>query len=196
MAAVEHQKLPLIETVRLALRPIGFGDVSAIESLCGHDFDVVRWLTGFDWPYVSGTAAAFVEELIVSDPIANEAVFAVTYENAFVGVTAIEGPGELQDFPALPSLGYWLGRPYHGRGFASEAARATLNWAFEAHDAPRIGARVFQNNLASLKVLASLGFVEVGSEMRYSKVLKQEVDNRVLVLDRQHSHHYREVMNG
>ncbi len=179
------QNLPVIETDRLVLRPLRLSDVDAIESIAGRDYEIARWLSSFQWPYVQGSVEAFVSELVRSDPLTCEAVFAVTVQGTFVGVTAIEGPGDLTDFPEHPSLGYWIGRSFQRRGIATEAVIAALNWAFEAHNAPQVGARAFHNNAASISLLTKLGFVEAGSEVRYSKALKRNIDNIVFLLNRE-----------
>lgn len=177
------QNLPVIKTDRLVLRPVRMTDVAAIETLCGHDYEVARWLTGSEWPYVPGSALRFVSDLVQSDPLTNEAVFAVTFQGTFVGVAAIEGPGDLAEFPELPSVGYWIGGSFQGRSFATEAVIAALTWAFEAHSISKVGARAFHDNAASINLLTKLGFVEAGSEVRYAKILKQDVHNRVFLLD-------------
>jgi predicted acetyltransferase len=55
-------------------------------------------------------------------------------------------------------LGYWLGAPYWGQGFATEAARAAIDYAFGdfGHEALLSGARV--SNPASRRVLEKCGF--------------------------------------
>ena len=61
----------------------------------------------------------------------------------------------------MAELGYALGRPFWGQGYATEAVRAMM-----AH-APAVGFRIleaysFVDNAASARVLAKAGFVEVG----------------------------------
>lgn len=60
-----------------------------------------------------------------------------------------------------PELAYELARGAHGHGYATEAARAVVAWADEA-GVPRLRAGVWDWNLASRRVLAKLGFHEVG----------------------------------
>jgi RimJ/RimL family protein N-acetyltransferase len=63
---------------------------------------------------------------------------------------------------SIPDLGYWLGAAYWGKGYATEAVRALIDYAFGAlgHDALHAGARV--SNPASRRVLQKCGFQWTG----------------------------------
>jgi ribosomal-protein-alanine N-acetyltransferase len=65
-------------------------------------------------------------------------------------------PGEAQ-------LAYYLARPYWGRGLATEAGRAFIQYGFTELGLSRIEAGVNANNLASLRVIQKLGFVWIRS---------------------------------
>ena len=65
-------------------------------------------------------------------------------------------------------LGYWIGVPYWGNGYAAEAARAVVEYGFERLDLNRIFATHFRQNLASGKVLRKIG-------MRHEGCMRQAV---------------------
>ncbi|WP_186397196.1 GNAT family N-acetyltransferase [Stappia sp. TSB10GB4] len=173
-----------IATRRLVLRPLETGDAEAIDRLCSRDHDVVRWLTGMPWPPKDGAAAEFIAAAIDTDPLSGEAAFAITLGGVLIGLVAIKAPGDLAEHPDCPSIGYWIGRPFQGFGYASEAAAAALGWGFAAHGCQAMAARAFADNAASLKVLSRLGFRETGRTMRTSLALGHEVENVVLRLER------------
>lgn len=175
---------PALATRRLDLRPPRPGDAEAFASLCGRAFEVARWLTSPAWPYREGDAEAYIARAVASDRLAEEAVFAVTLGGPVIGCVSVTAPGDLASAPELPTLGYWLGQPFQGFGYATEAATAALAWAFEAHDCTRIGARVFADNHRSRRLLARLGFVETGHMRRFARPLGREVDNVLLICDR------------
>jgi len=178
-------QLPKLETRRLVLRPLALSDAPAMEKLAGRDFEVARWMTSFTWPYEEGAAEAFLENAVEMDPLADEAPFGVTLGGILIGVVAIEAPGDLEEAPGCPTLGYWFGRPFHGFGYAPEAARAALAWGFSAHTScPAIAARVFEENMKSRAVLRRLGFKPAGKTVRYSKPLDRKIDNIVMRLER------------
>jgi RimJ/RimL family protein N-acetyltransferase len=58
------------------------------------------------------------------------------------------------------SLGYWIGRPYWGRGYATRAVAELIT---EVRERP-LYARVAEHNVGSLRVLAKCGFSIVGAE--------------------------------
>jgi ribosomal-protein-alanine N-acetyltransferase len=76
-------------------------------------------------------------------------------------------------------LGYWLGESYWGRGIATRAVRAIIQWAFESLALERIQARVFDSNVASCRVLEKAGFTREG-RLR-SSVLKLNLVMDLLV---------------
>lgn len=59
-------------------------------------------------------------------------------------------------------LGYWIGVPYWGNGYATEAARALLKYAFDQLKLNRIYASHVPNNPASGKILLKLGMKREG----------------------------------
>ncbi|HEX4026765.1 MAG TPA: GNAT family N-acetyltransferase, partial [Rhizomicrobium sp.] len=63
-------------------------------------------------------------------------------------------------------FGYWLGKPFWGFGFATEAARRLVHFAFVELDRETVHAGWFYDNPASGHVLAKLGARHDGSRMR------------------------------
>jgi len=61
------------------------------------------------------------------------------------------------------SLGYCLAEAAWGQGYATEAARAVLRWAFETLDLNRVQSETDTRNLASARVLEKVGFVREGT---------------------------------
>jgi RimJ/RimL family protein N-acetyltransferase len=73
--------------------------------------------------------------------------------------------------PDAPELGYWLGVDHWGQGFATEAARAVIDFTFEEFDIEHLisGARVA--NPASRNVLEKCGFQWSGVELHRFEAL-------------------------
>ena len=108
---------PVIETERLVLRPPAIEDTPAIAHLIG-DFEVSKWLTVVPHPYTLADAEEFVHK------IAGPWDRVITHKGEVIGVVGI---GD--------SLGYWLGRPFWGHGYMSEAAGALVG-AWFTHSRP------------------------------------------------------------
>jgi RimJ/RimL family protein N-acetyltransferase len=74
------------------------------------------------------------------------------------------------------SLGYCLDDVAWGHGFATEAARALLQWGFDTLDLNRVQAATDTRNAASARVLEKSGFVREG-RLREDCVVNGEVLN-------------------
>ncbi|WP_299809655.1 GNAT family N-acetyltransferase [uncultured Roseibium sp.] len=176
--------LPDLKTRRLILRPVALSDAEAMATLAGRDFEVARWLTSFTWPYEDGAAETFLKSVVGKDPFKTEALFAITLGGVFIGVVAVEPPGDLEDLPATPTLGYWIGRAFQGHGYAGEAVEAVLAWAFDAFETDAIAARAFEDNFRSRGLLRKLGFRPYSLTERFSRALDRRVASVVVRLAR------------
>lgn len=100
-------------------------------------------------------------------------VTAENYRNRGYGMFALveRGSGEVIGFGGLvhpggqteAELKYALKRPFWGRGYATEAARALLEYGAKVHGLGRVMATVAPGNTASLKVLHNAGFLRESS---------------------------------
>lgn len=68
------------------------------------------------------------------------------------------------------TLGYWIGRPFAGRGHATAAVRAMLDYAFDELSLHRVEAACVPTNEASRRVLEKAGFVQEGKARAYLKI--------------------------
>ncbi|WKN40670.1 GNAT family N-acetyltransferase [Tunicatimonas pelagia] len=59
-------------------------------------------------------------------------------------------------------LGYWIGRPYWGKGYASKATRLVVEYGFNVLELNRIEAHAMVENAGSSRVLLKLGMQEEG----------------------------------
>lgn len=73
-------------------------------------------------------------------------------------------------------IGYDLGFPYWGKGYAPEAIRTLIRFGFESLRLNRVEAKVEPENINSIKVLRKLRFVEEGKLRQYEKSKEVFVD--------------------
>ena len=59
-------------------------------------------------------------------------------------------------------IGFWLGKPYSGKGYASKALRAVLQYGFINLDLNRVEATTAIENLRSIRLLEKAGFQKEG----------------------------------
>lgn len=91
-----------------------------------------------------------------------------------------------RDFPVLREVATesWLGLPFQGQGFGTEARRALLQLAFDGLDALSAVSEVFQDNAASQAVSRRLGYRPDG--ISRDVLDGQAVTSDRLRLDREH----------
>ena len=79
-------------------------------------------------------------------------------------------------------LGYWLGKDYWGKGYATESSKYLLEYALEELDLPKIKSGYFIDNLPSGNVLKKLGFEEKKKKKRYSVSHEKQMEIMLVVL--------------
>jgi RimJ/RimL family protein N-acetyltransferase len=151
--------MSFLESERLILRPPRPADIQAMAVWLG-DFAVSRNLARVPHPYSEADA----EDFVAKRGRHGDGHYGFTIlrkdDGVFLGGIALH----LED--AGFEFGYWLGKPFWGVGYASEAARRLVQFAFERLDAPSVWAGWFHDNPASGHVLAKLGARHNGSRMR------------------------------
>jgi RimJ/RimL family protein N-acetyltransferase len=157
-----------LATPRLLLRPLRAEDAEPVFRLFAN-WEVIRWLSAPPWPYTLADAAGFIERSRRDDRV-DAAELAIVRDGEPIGGIGIRvwPARELQSGPG-PYVGYWLGQPYWGNGYMTEAcaALAAAIFADGAHDTIYSG--VFAGNGASLRVQEKLGFVEDGRVLLHAR---------------------------
>ena len=149
-------------TERLLLRPGWAEDAPALARAIA-DEQVVRNLATAPWPFALQDAEAFLAA--PRDPALPHFLIMERTD----GAPRIVGACGLGRRPSgAVEMGYWIARPYWGRGFATEASQALIDIA-RTLKLPRLEASHFVDNPASGRVLEKLGFIPTGlSAARYS----------------------------
>lgn len=148
----------VLVTRRLTLRPPILLDAEDIALGLGN-WNVARMLGPVPFPYHRQDAEEWVESLAGR----SRGLVYTIHRERLIGVVSIEGGGP------IPHLGYWLGEPWHGRGFMTEAAHALLAYAFAALGVEEIASSAFIDNPASLRVQEKLGFTVTGIGETWSR---------------------------
>jgi len=152
-APYREGSIPVLETKRLTLRAPCLEDAKAVAMLA-NDRRIAENTARIPHPYKLSDAESFIAAANANN---GEAAFLITLRDATIigacGVTTLADQ---------PELGYWLGVPYWGKGYATEALHALIDYAFTdlAHAALQAGARV--TNPASRRVLEKCGFQWTG----------------------------------
>ncbi len=145
---------PTLQTPRLCLRPFSEDDAPAVTALAA-DRDIASTTILIPHPYEERHAHGWIG----------------THQLAFDSGHSLDlavcqsGTGELLGAIGLvfqpthdrAEMGYWIGKPFWGNGFATEAAAAMIRYAFSTLRYNRVSAYHFTRNLASGRVLLKAG---------------------------------------
>ena len=159
------------ETERLSARPPVLKDAEAIHRLF-QDKDIAWNLARAPWPYALEDAQWWIGNTAKTRAKGTE--YAVVLEHAEHGLIGSVGMLQVQD--NIWEIGYWIGKPFWGQGFVSEAARGLLDWAERELGVTQFVSGHVDDNPASGRVLEKLGFCRIGEQSMYTKGRDCEVN--------------------
>ena len=166
-----------IRTDRLTLRAPQAGDVTALTRHAD-DYAIASMTTRMPHPYAEEDARQFVQIVRRQDG-ARERTFVIERpgEEGLIGCIgfhrAVDGSLE---------LGYWIGKPFWGRGYATEAVAGALHWASQDWGRRAITSGHFADNQPSANVLIKSGFLYTGQvQMRHSRARGRVAPTRMMV---------------
>ena len=164
--------IPTLETQRLRLRAFTLADAPHVQRIAGVAAVADPTLV-IPHPYLDGMAEAWIathEERFV----AGESVtFAITdqRDDSLIGAIALDS----MKAGHQAELGYWIGEPYWGRGYCTEAAEAVLRHAFSL-DLVRVHAAALTSNPASGRVLQKIGMRHEGRRLKHASNRRRHED--------------------
>ncbi len=149
-----NNKNKTITTERLLLRMFTSSDAAAVAKLC-NNINIYQTTLYLPYPYTIDDALSWIDR--------HEANFAARLMYEFAVTDKLSG--ELYGAIALScneksnngELAYWIGEEFWGRGYATEAAEAMVEFAFEDRLYHKVFARYFSSNPASGKVMEKIG---------------------------------------
>ena len=140
-----------MRTNRLTLRQLQHNDAERI-ALLGGDWDVASMTGRIPYPYSAEAAQHWLTGVAIG-----EVVRGIWHANELIGLCGYSPQAD-----GSAELGYWIGKPYWGQGYATEASRALMNYGFRKGRIKRFTCCHFIDNPASARVAAKLGFRSLG----------------------------------
>ena len=159
-----------IETTRLILRRPKMSDARLIALYAG-DIDIARMTATVPHPYPKPAAEMWVMIQNIRSRHSSNAHLIIDMKSDEDDHPTMCGMAGLfrRSTKSPLEIGYWIAKPYWGKGFATEAGQGLIDYARNEMKATQIIAGHNEDNPASGKVLEKLGFHYTGtSAMSYS----------------------------
>ena len=162
---LEDEDTSRLFTAQLVLRPMEDRDAKSMAALLS-EWEVVKQASTVPHPYDERSALTWIARVRRRHLAGRQFAFAITRPGSdeligSVALTVLPEPGG-----HIGEVGYWLGRPFWGQGYGSEAVEALTDFGLNALSLSRIEAVVFKDNKSSCRVLDRCGYRLERTEVR------------------------------
>lgn len=167
----------IITTKGLVLRQLKDSDAIALSKY-GSDFDIARMTGSFPHPFPLISA----EFKIMYLNSLKERGLAFPYAVTAKGSDEMIGIMDLfrKDLESPLEIGYWIAKPFWGKGYACEAGDAVMKVTSDELGPLTLKAGVFSDNPGSIRVLEKLGFRPTGEKEQYFSMARMEKSESLL----------------
>jgi len=151
----------VIEIERLRIRSLCDDDLPDLVALIGN-WEVVRWVSSVPHPYTEADGREWIARVQQDHATGRPRRFAIALKDSDRLIGGVGIDGSTGDESGEPALGYWLGEPHWGNGYAREAVAAVIDYGLQTLGMETIRAYTDPSNVASQKVLLRCGLKKVG----------------------------------
>jgi 8-oxo-dGTP diphosphatase len=146
-----HPFIPLA-TERLLMRPIRLTDASEMGRLL-NNWNVSRTTELIPYPYTVDDATEYISLKLQDMNTASKSTLILSItdrqSNQLLGVIGYEND----------TIGYWLGEPFWGKGYMTEASKAFVHFLFDTGKITGLEVSVIPSNVRSVQIIEKLGFI-------------------------------------
>jgi ribosomal-protein-alanine N-acetyltransferase len=143
------------------MRSLSARDLVDLVSLI-NNWEVARWVSSVPYPYTETDGREWIGRVREDHATGQPRRFAIALKEADRLIGGVGLDGSTGDGSEEPALGYWLGQPHWGNGYAREAVAAIIDYGLRTLGMATIRAYTDPTNLASQRVLLSCGLKRVG----------------------------------
>lgn len=161
----------MLKGERIVLRKLQEKDEQRIAELA-HDKTITIW-THVPYPYNAKLAKDFVKEAAKKWKTGEECRFAITLNDDFIGSISLI---KIDKRDNRAEIGYWMGKPYRGFGYVTEASKLLIDYAFKNLKLHKVVIQCVKGNKASKNVIDKLGATQEGILRESSYVNKKYQD--------------------
>lgn len=163
----------IIETDRLILRLFKEIDAPEVIRLC-NNYNIYKNTLYLPYPYLKEDALNWIKNHVENFKQEKSFEFAITDKltGKLYGAIALSNQSKFDN----GELAYWIGEEYWGNGYATEAAKAVLQFAFMEKGYHKVFARYFDVNQASGRVMEKIGMKKEGTLKEHVKKDNEYMD--------------------
>ena len=157
---------PTLQTARLILRPFELADALEVQNLAGAR-EIASTIENMPHPYKDGMAEKWINTHEEKFEQGKSLDLAIVIKGTArlcgaIGITINSNYNNAE-------LGYWIGVPYWGQGYGTEAASRAIAYGFESLNLHRIYASHLTRNPASGRVMQKIGMIREGCLRQHIK---------------------------
>ena len=157
--------IPTLHTTRLVLDAFTPADAPVVELLASN-YEVARHTLNIQHPYPPGSGVKWIDTHAALFERGEAVVFAIRLRGQdLIGAVGLR----IERVHDRGELGYWIGQPYWGQGYATEAARACLDFGFAHYALNKVTANYVRANPASGRIMEKLGMKREGEHPQHTK---------------------------
>ena len=160
-----------IKTERLILRPFDLSDSKRVQELAG-DIKIAETTLNVPYPYEDGMAESWIATHENNFNSGNGIIYAIVKKDTreLIGTVSLMG---IKNIHKKAELAYWIGAPYWGNGYCTEACQSIIEFGFKNVNLNKIYALSFVDNIGSWRVMEKLGMEYEGT--RREDVIKNGI---------------------
>jgi [ribosomal protein S5]-alanine N-acetyltransferase len=151
-----------LKLTQCTLRPARIEDAESLAQHANNTAIANNMRDRFPNPYLASHGETFIKSVLA--PENKDLVNIIDIDGEAIGVISLLSQPDVHRLSA--EIGYWLGETHWGKGIATEAVKALVDYAFENTDLVRIYGIVFSPNKASAAVLENAGFRFEGTQQK------------------------------
>jgi len=156
--------LPRLTTARLVLDAYTPQDLPALVALLRTP-EIAAWTLAIPHPFTAADGERWMADHLLNFAVRQNLELAVRLQGQLIGTVGLRITRACDQ----AELGYWIGQPFWGCGYATEAARAVVAFGFSHFNLEKIISNHFAGNEASGRVLQKIGFSREGFHPRHAK---------------------------
>ncbi|MGF1687221.1 GNAT family N-acetyltransferase [Photobacterium japonica] len=167
---MQHQ--PLLTTSRLILRPFQLSDAHKVQQLAGEE-QIANGTINIPHPYTDGVAGQWIGKLLADWHRGHSAIYAITLKSSYRLIGCV-GLHNIADGKA--QLGYWIGVPFWGQGYCTEAAERITEFGFKRLQLDTLYGQHYSQETQPGKVMQKIGMRHVMTKTDALRVDRLSVD--------------------